>query len=81
MDGRIVEFDDATGKGTRGTGYFHIQDSTVFATPLTGPFAFRFSGWDASTHHFAMAGTATAQTGLFTAVSADVNDGGSFSGP
>jgi large repetitive protein len=81
MDGRIVEFDDATGAGTRGTGYFHVQDSTAFATPLTGPFAFRFSGWDASTNHFAMAGTATAQTGLFTSVSADVNDGGSFSGP
>jgi hypothetical protein len=30
--------------------------------------------------HFAMAGTATAQTGLFTSVAADVNDGGSFSG-
>ncbi len=81
MDGRIVEFDDATGQGTRGTGYFHIQDSTAFAAPVTGPFAFRFSGWDASTNHFAMAGTATAQTGLFTSVSADVNDGGSFSGP
>src|SRR5882762_9334485 len=81
MDGRIVEFDDATGKGTRGTGYFHIQDSTAFATPVAGPFAFRFSGWDVSTNHFAMAGTATARTGLFTSVSADVNDGGSFSGP
>lgn len=80
-DGRIVEFDDATGSGTRGTGSFRIQDSTVFATPLAGAFAFRFSGWDASTNHFAMAGNATAQTGAFTSVSADVNDGGSFSGP
>src|SRR5216684_3133799 len=81
MDGRIEEFDDASGTGTRGTGYFRVQDSTAFATPVTGPFAFRFSGWDASTNHFAMAGTATAQTGLFSSVSADVNDGGSFSGP
>ena len=80
MDGRIVEFDDANGTGTRGAGYFRIQDSTAFATPVTGPFAFRFSGWDASTNHFAMAGTATAQTGSFTSVTADVNDGGSFSG-
>lgn len=81
QDARIVEFDDTTGTGTRGTGYFHLQDSTAFAAPVSGPFAYRFSGWDAGTHHFAMAGTATAQTGLFTAVSADVNDGGSFSGP
>jgi hypothetical protein len=81
LEARIVEFDDTTGTGTRGTGHFHIQDSTAFATPLTGPFAFRFSGWDASANHFAMAGTATAQTGSFTSISADVNDGGSFSGP
>jgi len=80
-DGRIIEFDDTTGTGTRGTGSFHMQDSTVFATPLAGPFAFRFSGWDAGTNHFAMVGTTTAQTGSFTAVSADVNDGGTFSGP
>jgi len=81
QDARIVEFDDATGTGTRGSGYFHLQDSAAFATPVSGSFAFRFSGWDAGANHFAMAGTATAQTGLFIAVSADVNDGGSFSGP
>jgi hypothetical protein len=80
-DGRIVEFDDATGSGTRGTGSFRMQDSTVFGTPVAGPFAFRFSGWDAATNHFAMAGTATAQAGSFASVSADVNDGGLFSGP
>ena len=80
-DGRILEFDDANGTGTRGTGSFRVQDSTVFATPLVGPFAFRFSGWDTGTNHFAAAGTATAQAGSFTSVSVDVNDGGSFSGP
>jgi hypothetical protein len=81
VDARIVEFDDTNGLGTRGTGYFRMQDSTAFATPLAGSFAFRFSGWDAGTNHFAMAGTATSQTGLLTAVSVDVNDGGTFSGP
>lgn len=80
-DGRIVEFDDTDGTGTRGVGSFHMQDSTVFATPVAGPFAFRFSGWDASANHFAMAGTATAATGSLTSVSADVNDGGTLSGP
>lgn len=77
-DARIVEFDDTTGTGTRGTGYLRMQTSAAFATPA-GPFAFRLSGWDAGANHFAMAGTATAESGSFTTVSADVNDGGSFS--
>jgi len=75
-EGRILEF-DAT--GTRGSGYFYAQTPKAFATPA-GTFAFRFSGWDASQNHFAMAGTVTAQSGSLTA-SADVNDGGSYSGP
>ncbi len=79
-EGRIIEFDDTNGTGTRGSGYFRIQDSTIFATPVTGPFAFRFSGWNAQAGHFAMAGTATAKNGLFPSVFADVNDGGIFYG-
>jgi hypothetical protein len=79
-EGRIIEFDDTTGTGTRGSGYFRIQNQPAFTTP-TGTFAFRFSGWDASTKHFAMAGTVTAQAGLLSSISADVNDGGLFSGP
>src|SRR5262249_24514927 len=30
-DGRMIEFDDADGSGTRGSGLFRIQDSTVFS--------------------------------------------------
>lgn len=79
--GRMIEFDDTTGNGTRGSGSFRLQDSTAFATPLAGPFAFRFSGWDASTNHFAMAGTATVGAGSLTSVTADANDGGTLAGP
>ena len=79
-EGRIIEFDDTSGTGTRSSGSFHIQNKSAFTTP-TGTFAFRLSGWDASTKHFAMAGTATAQAGSLSSISADVNDGGSFSGP
>jgi hypothetical protein len=79
-EGRIIEFDDTTGTGTRGSGNFHMQSKPAFTTP-TGTFAFRLSGWDADTKHLAMAGTATAQAGLLSSVSVDVNDGGSFSGP
>jgi hypothetical protein len=77
-EGRIMEFDDTTGTGTRTSGYFRMQSKPAFTT-LAGTFAFRFSGWDAGTKHFAMAGTTTAQAGLLSSISADVNDGGSFS--
>jgi hypothetical protein len=81
-DGRILEFDDTDGTGTRGTGSFWIQDSTAFSTDsIAGQFAFHFSGWDNGGGHFAMAGRATADAGLFTSIFADVNDAGASSGP
>jgi hypothetical protein len=80
-EGRIVEFDDMNGQGTRGTGVFHIQDSNAFSTSaISGPYAFRFSGWDVAGSRFAMAGTASASSGLITSASADINDGGVLSG-
>jgi hypothetical protein len=80
-EGRILEFDDVDGTGTRGTGFFRIQDIDAFSTDaIAGPYAFRLSGWNATGGHFAMAGTATAATGLLTAVSADVNNAGALSG-
>jgi hypothetical protein len=80
-DGRIMQFDDNDGTGTRVSGSFHIEDPTAFSlASLAVTFAFRFSGWDASGGHFAMAGTAAMSNGLFTSVSADVNDAGAVSG-
>ena len=81
LNASIIEFDDSDGQGTRGSGSIRIQDSTAFANPLAGPYAFRLSGWDASGGHFAMAGVAAAGTGVFTALSADVNDSGVAAGP
>jgi hypothetical protein len=80
-EARLIEFDDVNGSGTRGSGSIRIQDDTVFSGSPLGPYAFRFSGWDAAGRHFAMAGAATAASGSFTSVSADVNDGGTLSGP
>jgi hypothetical protein len=79
-EGRMIEFDDTTGSGTRGSGVIRLQDDTTFTSSPAGPYVFRFSGWDAGANHFAIAGTATAESGLFTSVSADVNDGGVFAG-
>jgi len=80
-DGRMMEFDDTDGTGTRGLGLFRIQDSTAFAGSLAGPYAFRLSGWNSSGGRFAMAGLETADAGQFTSVFADVNNAGSVSGP
>jgi len=80
-DGRMVEFDDTDGTGTRGTGVFRVQDNTSFATGLAGPYAFRFSGRDSNGGHFAAAGQAVADSGVFTSILADINDAGALAGP
>ena len=79
-EGRMVEFDDLDGQGTRGTGYFHIQNSAAFSAPAAGNFAFRFSGWDVAANHFSMAGTGLASAGSLSSIAADVNDAGALSG-
>jgi hypothetical protein len=80
-DGRIMEVDDDDGTGTRASGFFHIQDSGAFSLgSLAATFTFRLSGWDGSSGHFGMAGTAAMNNGLFTSVSADVNRAGIVSG-
>jgi hypothetical protein len=80
-DGRMVEFDDADGTGTRGTGSFRIQDGTVFSTALTGPYVFRLSGHDNNGGHFAAAGQVVMDSGVITSMTADVNNAGALAGP
>lgn len=44
-DGYLIEFDDATGAGTRGSGVFRKQDATAFnLAQFSGSFAFGFQG-------------------------------------
>jgi len=81
LDASVIAWGDSNGAGTRGAGSIRKQDSTAFAASPTGTYAFRLSGWDVSSGHFALAGVATAGTGLFTNVTADVNDSGTFAGP
>lgn len=80
-DGRLIEFDDEDGSGTRGSGAFRIQDNAAFPTSLTGTYVFRFSGWDHTGRHFSAAGQLIAEAGVFTSVIADVNDAGAVAGP
>ncbi len=80
-EGRMVEFDDSDGTGTRGTGFFRRQYPTAFsAAGIAGPYAFRLAGWDGAGGRFAMAGTVIANSGQFTSISADTNDAGVISG-
>jgi len=78
-NGRMVEFDDGTGTGTRAVGIVRLQDSTTFQdSGISGMYAFGLSGWDANRGRFAMAGSATASSGAWSAVAADTNDAGSL---
>ncbi|HUM04802.1 MAG TPA: putative Ig domain-containing protein [Terriglobales bacterium] len=80
--GRIMEFDDNDGTGTRASGLFRVQDPSAFSnTSLSGPFAYRLAGWDSAGGRLAIAGIASANDGNLTSLSADFNDGGTLTGP
>src|SRR5205814_10720557 len=63
--GRIEEFDDATGTGTRAAvGEIRLQaPASFFIAQFSGPYAFGFYGQDSGGVRFAVAGTFTT-TGL-----------------
>lgn len=77
--GRLIEFDDSNGTGTRGSGILRLQDSSAFNTGLSGMYAFGLTGWDSSGNRYALAGSTSASSGALSAVAADINDGGSLS--
>lgn len=76
--GRLIEFDDNTGSGTRGSGIIRLQDSSAFAGGLSGFYAFGLRGWDSVHKRYAEAGSFTASSGSLSAVAADINDGGAL---
>ncbi len=76
--GRIIEFDDQTGKGTRATGLMRQQSTSSFSGGLSGPYAFGMSGGNTAKQHYAIAGFFQAASGNLTAVAADFDDGGTL---
>lgn len=76
--GRLIEFDDATGTGTRGSGIVRQQDSSALAAGLSGSFAFGLRGWDSTQQRYAEVGAFTANAGALSSVAADINDGGAL---
>ncbi len=76
--GRMIEFDDSTGSGTRASGIVRLQDSSVISTGLSGSYSFGLSGWDSAGGRYAAAGSLTASSGTLSSVAADINDAGAL---
>ena len=77
--GRIIEFDDNTGAGTRATGFLRMQDTSSFSNGLSGRYAFGLAGWDAAKGHYAIAGSLQAGSGNLSGAAADIDDAGVLS--
>lgn len=79
---KVIEFDDLTGRGTRGSGAIKKQDTTAFsAAKIAGDYAYGFSGIDSTGAASAMAGTfqASGATGKLTSGEYDFDDSGQVS--
>ena len=80
--GRIVEYDDVTGTGTRDSGVLLLQDASSFGLSHLQPrYAFGVDGVNSSGGHFASAGSFTVDTsGNISSGFQDANDAGSVTG-
>jgi len=76
--GRLIEFDDNSGTGTRGSGILRLQDSSSFSTGLSGMYAFLFTGADSAAGPFAVTGSMQAASGNITNLALDYDDFGTL---
>lgn len=78
--GRIMEFDDSTGRGgTRLAGILRWQDTSSFALAQLQPnYAFGVHGWDAGKNPFAAAGSFSNSNGTLSNGFADLDDAGAI---
>lgn len=76
--GRIIEFDDSTGTGTRGSGFIRVQDTTAFMdSSIKNSYAFGLSGFNSAGGHFSNAGTMKADgIGMITSGNFDADNAG-----
>jgi len=80
--GRIIEFDDASGNGTRGEGILKRQDPTSFTTnSIQGNYILGSVGTDPSAGRIADLGVFNARPGLVQSGQLDVNRGGALLAP
>ena len=79
-NGRMIEYDDTTGLGSRGSGALRKANSSVFSIGgLTGYWAFGLAGTGSSGERFVEIGQFSVASGNLTAGSCNINDGGVFS--
>jgi hypothetical protein len=79
-DIRIIEFDDTTGTGMRGSGVLKAANFNGSLAAVKGGYAFAFSGWDMHSQPAALAGSFQADgLGNITSGTADMNDNGTLS--
>ncbi len=80
--GRIIEFDDTDGTGTRGSGTLRLQTTSAFlATQLQARYAFGLDGFNSTGGHYAMGGSFSLNniTGSLTNVFTDIDNAGTNS--
>jgi hypothetical protein len=78
-DMRIIEFDDTTGTGMRGSGVLKTSTFNGLVSAIKGGYAFGFSGFDTHSQPFAMAGSFQADgAGNITSGALDANDAGTM---
>jgi hypothetical protein len=78
--GNIIEFDDSTGEGTRGSGIIRAQDASSFSNDkFASSYAFGLSGFGAAAQHVALAGTLMSDgKGNIASGNFDRNDAGNL---
>jgi len=81
MEGNIIEFDDNSGTGTRGSGIIRAQDASSFShDKFASSYAFGLSGFGAAGEHVALAGRLTSDgKGNIVGGNFDRNDAGNLS--
>ena len=76
-DMRIIEFDDTTGTGMRGSGVLKVSTFIGSLSAIKGGYAFGFRGFDTHSQPFAMAGSFQADgAGNIPSGELDSNDNG-----
>jgi hypothetical protein len=79
-NGRIMEYDDTTGTGSRGAGALRKADSSTFSQgALSGGWVFGLTGAGASGERWVNLGQFTLATGAISDGTCDTNDGGAYS--
>jgi hypothetical protein len=78
-NGRMIEYDDTTGRGSRGSGVLRKADPTAFSlSNLSGGYVFAMAGADASEARMVDVGVFSLASGNITNGACDINEGGSY---